>query len=66
MEITSRILIWAFGLAVILGIVASKTNFCTMSAVSDWINIGDNGRMRAWVFAIGVVILGVMGFTVTS
>ena len=66
MEITSTILIWAFGLAVILGIVASKTNFCTMGAVSDWINIGDKGRMRAWVFAMGVAILGVMGLTVTG
>lgn len=60
MEITTQVLIWAFGLAFILGIVATKTNFCTMGAVSDIVNIGDTGRMRAWVFAIGAAILGVL------
>lgn len=66
MEITTTILIWAFALALILGAVASKTNFCTMGAVSDWVNIGDTGRMRAWVFAIGLSILGVMLLTITG
>ena len=66
MEITTTILFWAFGLAMILGIVATKTNFCTMGAISDWVNIGDTGRMRAWVFAIGLAILGVMGLTITE
>ncbi len=61
MEITTTILLWAFGLAVVLGIFANKTNFCTMGAVSDLVNIGDTGRMRSWVFAMGLAILGVMG-----
>ncbi|MEE9304320.1 MAG: YeeE/YedE family protein [Thiotrichaceae bacterium] len=60
MEIYTQVLLWAFGLAVLLGIVANKTNFCTMGAVSDVVNMGDTGRMRAWVFAIGVAMLGVM------
>jgi len=60
MEIVTQVLLWAFGLAVILGIVATKTNFCTMGAVSDVVNIGDTGRMRAWVFAMGAAILGVL------
>jgi uncharacterized membrane protein YedE/YeeE len=60
MEIYSQVLLWAFGIAVILGFVASKTNFCTMGAVSDVVNIGDTGRMRAWFFAIGVAMIGVM------
>lgn len=60
MEITTQVLLWAFGLAVILGFVATKTNFCTMGAVSDIVNIGDTGRMRAWMFAIGAAILGVL------
>ncbi len=64
MEITTTILLWAFGLAVILGIFANKTNFCTMGAVSDLVNIGDTGRMRAWVFAMGLAILGVMGMSI--
>lgn len=59
MEIYTQILLWAFGLAVLLGIVANKTNFCTMGAVSDVVNMGDTGRMRAWIFAVGTAILGV-------
>lgn len=66
MEITTTVLLWAFVLALILGVVATKTNFCTMGAVSDWVNIGDTGRMRAWVFAIGMSILGVMALSVTG
>jgi len=64
MEITTTILLWAFGLAMVLGIFANKTNFCTMGAVSDLVNIGDTGRMRSWVFAMGLAILGVMGMSV--
>lgn len=53
-------LIWsAFAIAVVLGAVVNKTNFCTMGAVSDMVNIGDTGRMRAWVFAMAVAIIGV-------
>ena len=49
-----------FGIAFILGAVVNKTNFCTMGAVSDWVNIGDTGRMRAWLLAIAVAMLGVV------
>lgn len=55
-------MLWGtFALAVVLGAVANKTNFCTMGAVSDWVNMGDTGRMRAWLFAIAVAMLGVAG-----
>ena len=50
-----------FALAVVLGAVANKTNFCTMGAVSDWVNMGDTGRIRAWLFAIAIAMLGVVG-----
>jgi hypothetical protein len=40
------------------GAVGHKTNFCTMGAVSDWVNMGDLNRMRMWLLAIGVAILG--------
>jgi len=53
--------LWStFGLALLLGLVVSKTNFCTMGAVSDWVNMGDTGRLRAWVLAIAVGVLGVV------
>ncbi|MFP4682466.1 MAG: YeeE/YedE family protein [Ectothiorhodospira sp.] len=48
-----------FFLAFILGAVVHKTQFCTMGAVSDWVNMGDLGRMRAWLLAIAVAMLGV-------
>jgi hypothetical protein len=53
-------LLWGgFIIALILGLVVNKTNFCTMGAVSDLVNMGDTGRMRAWLFAIAVAMLGV-------
>ena len=55
-------MLWGtFALAVLLGAVANKTNFCTMGAISDWVNMGDTGRLRAWLFAIAVAMLGVTG-----
>jgi len=54
--------LWSiFVIALIMGAVVNKTNFCTMGAVSDWVNMGDTGRMRAWVLAIAVGVLGVAG-----
>ncbi|MBL3527775.1 MAG: YeeE/YedE family protein [gamma proteobacterium endosymbiont of Lamellibrachia anaximandri] len=46
--------------ASIMGFVAAKTNFCTMGAVSDWINMGDTNRLRTWFLAMVVGIVGVM------
>ena len=50
----------AFGISVVLGAVVNKTNFCTMGAVSDWVNIGDTGRLRAWFLAATVAMIGVV------
>jgi len=62
MEFTihNQVLLAAFVIAAVVGAVANKTNFCTMGAVSDWVNIGDTGRMRAWVFAMTVALIGVI------
>ena len=48
----------AFLLAFVFGAVGNKTRFCTMGAVSDWINMGDTSRMRMWLLAIAVALLG--------
>jgi uncharacterized membrane protein YedE/YeeE len=48
----------AFGLAFIFGAVGNRTNFCTMGAVSDWVNMGSLNRMRMWLLAIAVAVLG--------
>jgi len=47
-----------FALAFIFGAVANRTNFCTMGAVSDVVNMGSWGRMRMWLLAIAIAILG--------
>lgn len=62
LEITTQVILWGGALAFILGAVASKTNFCTMGAVSDWVNMGDTGRMRSWFLAMAVAIIGVALF----
>ncbi|MDH5600777.1 MAG: YeeE/YedE family protein [Gammaproteobacteria bacterium] len=54
-------LLWSvFILAFVLGVVANKTNFCTMGAVSDMVNMGDTGRFRAWILAATVALIGVI------
>lgn len=47
-----------FALAFIFGAVANRTNFCTMGAVSDIVNMRHWGRMRMWLLAIAVAIVG--------
>jgi hypothetical protein len=47
-----------FLLAFVFGFVGNKTNFCTMGAVSDVVNMGDWNRMRMWLLAIAVAIFG--------
>jgi uncharacterized membrane protein YedE/YeeE len=59
LDLYSQSLLWAFGLSVMFGAIANKANFCTMGAVSDWINIGDHNRMRSWLLAIVTAIIGV-------
>jgi uncharacterized protein len=56
--IASQVLWAAFALAVVFGAIAQRTHFCTMGAVADIVNIGDWSRMRMWVLAIGVAMLG--------
>src|SRR3989338_6594599 len=53
-----NVVLWGFLVAVAFGAIANKTNFCTMGAVSDWVNMGDKNRLRAWFLAIGIAIIG--------
>src|SRR4051812_46471009 len=48
----------AFLLAVVFGAVAQRCNFCTMGAITDIVNFGEWRRMRMWLLAIAVAILG--------
>jgi uncharacterized membrane protein YedE/YeeE len=58
--IHQQILLSVFGLGALIGAVANKTNFCTMGAVSDWVNMEDKSRLRSWLFAIAVAMTGVL------
>ena len=68
MEFTihNQVLTTVFVIAIVMGAVANKTNFCTMGAVSDWVNMGDTGRLRAWLLAMAVAILGVAALAGTE
>jgi uncharacterized membrane protein YedE/YeeE len=47
-----------FLLGGIFGAVANKTNFCTMGAISDVVNMAHWGRMRMWLLTMAVAIVG--------
>lgn len=51
----------AFALGLVFGYAGNRSNFCTMGAVSDVVNMGDWTRMRMWAMAVGVAILGTSG-----
>lgn len=57
-SLTSQVLWAAFVLAALFGAIAQRTHFCTMGAVSDIVTMGDWSRMRMWVMAMGVAIIG--------
>ena len=48
----------AFGLAFVFGAAAQRCNFCTMGAITDIVNFGEWRRMRMWLLAIAVAIIG--------
>ncbi|MCO5107025.1 MAG: YeeE/YedE family protein [Burkholderiaceae bacterium] len=57
---SATLIAWlGFGLGAVFGFVGNKTNFCTMGAVSDIVNMGNWTRMRMWLLAIAVAIVGV-------
>lgn len=55
---TRTVALLGFILAFIFGYVGNKTHFCTMGAVSDIVNMNHWDRMRAWMLAIAVAIIG--------
>ena len=53
------------GLAIgaVFGAVAQTTRFCTMGAIADWVNFGDATRLRMWVWAALVALVGTQALT---
>ena len=55
----TQLVLWsAFAAATVFGAVAQRTHFCTMGAIADIVNMGDWTRMRMWVLAIAVAMIG--------
>jgi uncharacterized membrane protein YedE/YeeE len=61
LNIHTETLAAVFALSIALGALTARTGFCTMGAVSDWINIGDLSRMRSWMLAVATAMAGVAG-----
>ncbi|MBC7942380.1 MAG: YeeE/YedE family protein [Chitinophagaceae bacterium] len=56
--LTAQVLWASFALAVVFGAIAQHTRFCTMGALADVVTMGDWTRMRMWLLAIGVAMIG--------
>lgn len=57
--VSANTILWlAFAIGFVFGGIGRKTQFCTMGAVADIVNMGDWNRMRMWLLAIGVAIVG--------
>lgn len=54
---TTLILGLAALLGLILGAVMHRFRFCTMGAISDWVNLGTFNRMRQWLVAMATAIV---------
>ncbi len=60
--VITKTVVWgALVLGMVFGFVGNKTHFCTLGAISDIVNMEDWNRMRMWVMAMAVAILGVAG-----
>ncbi|MEO1944214.1 MAG: YeeE/YedE thiosulfate transporter family protein, partial [Candidatus Thioglobus sp.] len=57
LEIYQNLLLLVLITTFVMGWVVNKTDFCTMGAVSDWINMGSTLRLRSWALAICLAIL---------
>jgi hypothetical protein len=55
----AHIVAWGgFAIGLVIGFVGDRTHFCAIGAISDLVNMGDWGRMRMWLLAIGIAIVG--------
>lgn len=48
----------AFIAGIVFGAVVQRTHFCTMGAIADLTLFGDGRRLRAWLLAIAIGLLG--------
>jgi hypothetical protein len=55
-----------FVIGLVFGAVVERTNFCSMGAISDTVAMGDTKRLRAWMLAIAVAIIGTQGLLLSG
>ncbi|MEM7042564.1 MAG: YeeE/YedE family protein [Pseudomonadota bacterium] len=58
LEPTTLVLVSGFVLGAIIGAASRWAQFCTLGAIADTIIVGDKRRLRAWLLAIAVAIVG--------
>ena len=55
----SGLVLWlTFALSAAFGAIVQRTRFCTMGAIADVVATGSTLRLRQWVLAAGVAVLG--------
>jgi uncharacterized protein len=57
-DLNAVVVAGGFAVAFAFGVIASRVNFCTMGALSDVFNMGAWGRLRMWLLAVAVAVLG--------
>lgn len=58
LSLPTLVALLGFLAGLIFGGTAQRTNFCTMGAISDVVNLQDYRRFRAWLLAIAVALAG--------
>jgi len=58
LPVTTLVSALGFAAAIVFGATAQRTDFCTMGAISDVMNLQDYRRFRAWLLAIAVAMTG--------
>lgn len=62
----STVLWGGFAIGAAFGAVAQRSNFCTMGAMSDIVNMNHWGRARMWLLAVAVAIAGAAALQATG
>jgi uncharacterized membrane protein YedE/YeeE len=55
---TVLVLALGFAIGLLFGAIGQRTRFCTMGAITDMAVMGDAARLRMWLVAAGVAIVG--------
>lgn len=58
MTVATLVALLGFGIGGVFGATAERTNFCTMGGLSDYVALGDGRRLRAWLLAMAVAVVG--------